>query len=414
MPPEAEAIEKTDTTAAVAAQTGAKTDAAPAEGADAGKATATDGKGAAAPAVGADGKPVVADPAKAGAVEDAGDGEEGEGQEKVASALDDGGDDEADAAAKAEEAKDGKDPDKSKKPDATFADVRNKAIERRMAKLEASLSKKLTAAELPKEMAKQKARLEAYLGRYGNELDALLAGYDANEKLRSGQHKQPLAEDATDEEKAAWRKDNGIPLEPKAYEVAKVPGHQWTEGDVPLLEDFKEVAHAGDFTQAQLDVATTWFAKRAQAAKEAIAERKANKDKEDNLARRDRRRDTWGDEAKPAFTLMERALKDPEVFPSGLGGALGEARLADGTRLVNHEAFEPFLYELALSRYGDTAMPSGDAAAAQLSSREEELNKVRNSDIQRYRTERNSGGQTMAEEMLEIQRKKGSRGKRAA
>lgn len=366
---------------------------------------AADGKAGTAPAAGVDGKAVDAG-AEVEGEEAAGDGE--------ASPLDDGGDDAADAAA-AKTAGEGKDKADKKAATTAFAETRAKAIDRGMAKLEASLSKTLTAAELPKALAKEKAKLAGILARYGNTEDALLALAAKEELIRSGKHKQPLTEDATDEEKAADRKERGIPEKAEAYEIPQVPGHKWTEADNPNLGRLKEVGHKLDMTQAQLGGVAALYAQIRQDAALANEEARAAKDKDDNLARRDRRREAWGAEAKGAFTVMERALKDPEVFPDNLGVALGEARLPDGTRLVNHAGFEPFLYQLALGSYGESSMPSGDAAAALLSSREEEIAKVRDTDIQKYRTERNSSGQTMAEEMLDIQRKKSARGgKRSA
>ena len=402
MPPEADAIEKPDTTAAAATK-----DAPVTESKTEGEAAPAEGKDKATPATGADGKAVDAEVTDAG--KKTGD----------PSLLDDGEEDDADADPaddKATPDKDGKGAEgEDDKADAsTFADTRTKAIGKRMAKLEAQLAKKLTAAELPKALAKEKAKIEATLARYGNAEDALLALADKEELIRSGKHKQPLAEDASEEEKAADRKERGIPAEAKDYEVAKVPGYTWTEGDTPLLEDFKTAAHAGDFTQAQLDVATSWFARRVMAAREATAERRAEKDREDEHARVARRRENWGADAKAAQNVITRALDDPELFPNGLGEAIKEARLPDGTLLTKVDGWDRMVFAYGHSTKYAEPMPSGDAESAQLSSREEELNKIRNTDIERFRREKNGKGQTLMQEMMEIQEKKASRGGRRA
>lgn len=300
------------------------------------------------------------------------------------------------------------------KAGAAWSDVRAKTVDKLVKRLETALAKKVTAAELPKELEKARKRLESQLGRYASLEDALLAGVTAQEKIRSGASKQPLAEDATEDEKTEWRKQNGIPEEAKAYDIAKVAGHTWTDADAPMLESFKEAAFAGQMPQAHVNVATTWFAKAAAEAKEKIAAQQLQTDRADTKAAREVLKAEMEADYLPSMKLMTRLLEDPEVFPDGSGQRILEARDSNGRRIINDPALVRLLVERAVTKeYGVGGMPSGDAVAA-LSSRKEELAKVRDTDIGRFRRDRNAAGQTMAEELLEIERKEAARGKRAA
>jgi len=77
----------------------------------------------------------------------------------------------------------------------------------------------LTAAKL----AKRREALKNRLGRYRSEQDYMLAGLAAQEKLASGEYRRAkLPDDATEEEKATWRKETGLP------EKAQVDRGRWS------------------------------------------------------------------------------------------------------------------------------------------------------------------------------------------
>lgn len=304
------------------------------------------------------------------------------------------------------------DADKDKKTaEPAWSDLRARAIEREMKRVEAQLAKKVTAADLPKELAKRKTALEKTLGRYNSLEDALVAGFNAQEKIRTGAHKAPLPEDATDAEKAEWRKANNIPESAEQYDVPKVPGHQWTDADKPVLDALKARAFQNNWPQDVVSGVTTFYAELLQQAEQEQATAIAEKDRADLEARRDRRRELFGADSKQAFTLMERALKDERVFPQELGIAMADARMPDGTKLFNHPAFEPFLHQLALSTYGEGAMISGEQATA-AASEKAELEALMNTDIDTYmnRPWKNTG-MTASQRLYEINKKEAERGR---
>jgi len=257
-------------------------------------------------------------------------------------------------------------------------------------------------------------RMLAQLKRYASPVDALLGGLAAQDKIRSGDYKSQLPEDASDEQKAEWRKANSIPDTPEGYDKPQLEGRQWSDEDQPVLSSFLAAAHEANLPQDTVNTLTEWYGRTVTAAKEAEEQARVQLDNTDKKTITDQYRQEWGPEYQAHLSLMGRAIHDPALFPGGLGTELAQARLADGHRLVNHPAFPRFLTNLALGHYGDGALISGDSKGA-VHSREEELIKIRNTDIDRYYRERNASGQTLADELMEIRQKKTNpRGTRGA
>jgi hypothetical protein len=77
-------------------------------------------------------------------------------------------------------------------------------------------------------------------------------------KVSSGQLKappQPLPANATDEQKAEWRKTNGLPETPEAYveKLALPNGVVIGEADKPLVTEFAKDMHAAGATQEEMN-----------------------------------------------------------------------------------------------------------------------------------------------------------------
>ncbi len=246
------------------------------------------------------------------------------------------------------------------------------------------------------------------LGRFSS-FDAYAKSQRAlRQKLSSGEYKRAEAFDPewNDEQKATWRKDNGIPDKPDGYEMPKVDGYEFTEADKPGVELFMGKMHAANAPPAAVKEALGVYAALVAQAKERIT----NLDREHKVKLEDDLRAEWGNDYRPNLKLMDRALKDAEFLPGGMGeGGLGtafrSARMPDGTALINHPGFAGFLAQLARERYGEAAMLPGAEVAA-LSSREDEIKRIMQTDMERYWREKNAQGQTMADELLEIRRRK--------
>ena len=249
--------------------------------------------------------------------------------------------------------------------------------------------KPAVAGEFPddwrEKLAKGDDKKLTRLKRYKSYEDFANAGLAAQDKIRSGDYKPKLADDATPEEKSAWRKENGIPDEPAKYETA-VPNYKWTDADAPILDGFKSMAHGADLSQPQVTKVLGYYAGLIEEAKERHVETQRDKDISDKQAVEDTLRAKLGGEYRPSLQLFNRLLKDQEVFPDGMADKLASARFADGTRVINDPVMADFFIGLARDRYGEGSLISGDAKQA-MTNIEEQARKVMKEDIDKYYAE---------------------------
>jgi hypothetical protein len=244
-------------------------------------------------------------------------------------------------------------------------------------------------------LAKGDDKKLARLKRYTSVEAALLAGFAAQDKIRSGDYKvAELAEDASPEEKKAFYEERGIPAEAKAYDIPKVPGHVWTDADTPVLDSFKELAHATMLPQSAMDGIAKWYATNLAKAQEAREQQTLAKDAADREAITDTLRSELGAEYKPATALMRRLLKDSEALPDGLGDFIAEARGPDGQRLINNPAMVRVLMQISRYGYGDVEGEGfkgyGEGgfitpdAAARHSTKKAEIERIMKTDMKKY------------------------------
>lgn len=244
------------------------------------------------------------------------------------------------------------------------------------------------------------------LDRYRSPEDALKALREAQDKIRSGQTKDELPKDATDEQKAAWRERNGIPDKPEGY-LEKLPeGLVIGEADKPLAESFLQAAHEQNMPPEMVGMALDWYYKtqEGQTAAQVQADADAWKSAEDQL------RSEWGEEYRlnsnslSAF-LDATAPEGVEDFKAALFGA----RLPDGTKLGGNPAMLKWLLGVAneINPAGFTAPGSG---TSQLSAVEDEIGTIEKT--MRENPQKYYGDQKMQDryrELLDAQEKLSSR-----
>lgn len=345
------------------------------------------------------------------------------------SLLDADTDDDAGEVAPAAEAKEGEgdkaptEPAKDAKPASdAWAKERDAAADRFIKKVEKKLStdkdgKPLSARQKQANIDDARDKFLAKLARYPSLTEALIAGIAAQDKISSGKYKAPLAEDATDEELAAWRKENNIPEDPKGYKLPKIQGEEWTEGDKPGLDKLLARMHKANASQAQVDEVLSTYKELIVEAKVAHADRLNEIDRASVRNTTEALREKMEGDFKPAMTLYKRYVKDAEVFPNGLAEKIARARDPEtGERLVNDADWTDYMIGHARDHYGEGSMISGDQQAA-MNTEEQELTTLMNTDIDAYNYKPwKNTGMTGSERLLEIMRRKeaGGRGRRAA
>lgn len=332
MPPEADVIEKPDTTPAPAAPAAP----APASGSE---------PAAAAPAAPASTEPAAAPAAPAGDDKKSGG--------SILDEIDDDSD-EGDKTAEGnkEPAKDGE-----KKPEGNApwrADWREAIAggdEKRLAAL--------------KRFATPEAMAKSY--------------FALQQKLSSGEYKKAPGEDASPEELAAWRQEQGIPETPDKYELPPVERYEWSDADKAAAAPLLERLHGKNVPQAAVNEMMGWYAE----AQAKHAERIAEIDGSDKQTVEEHMRSAWGDDFKPNTKLLGRLFKDADVIPPALRDALVSARTPDGRRISNMPETIDFLASIARDRYGDGGMLYGDAKV-EVSNELKEIEKIRDTDIDKY------------------------------
>lgn len=202
--------------------------------------------------------------------------------------------------------------------------------------------------------------LSKLVNRYTTPQNFAKAFAETRTKLRSGQHAQPLAEDATPEEIAAYRKAVGVPDAPEGYGFAFPQDSGATEADAAVLGEFSKFMHDRHVPPAAAKAAFDFYlsrmtegrAAREEAAQEATLEnmaqlRSAFPGRE--LQRNFRIADEF---AQQHFTEHDELEAFNEVM---------QARLPNGVRIMDYAPFMKGLFKAARSQADEEALYGGDA-----------------------------------------------------
>lgn len=97
------------------------------------------------------------------------------------------------------------------------------------------------------------------LDRYASPQDYFKRTRSLERMMSSNQYRRPLSENATDQERAAWRADHGIPDTPDDYSIELPDGVVLGEADKPVVASFTKDAHANNWSNAQVNQALAWY-----------------------------------------------------------------------------------------------------------------------------------------------------------
>lgn len=215
--------------------------------------------------------------------------------------------------------------------------------------------------------------------RYGS-LGGILKALDETKKaLRSGKQTNPMPDPKDEKAMAEWRKAEGIPDDPTGYKLPEPIQKRLVDEDKPILSSFTEFAHKKGARPDVVEIASEWYLDMAEAAqaKQSEEDRKAFEDAEDAL-----RKDWSHGEYKANMTMAKRWI---EGIP-GIGADWAEARLPNGKLLGSDPAFIAWASDQARQKFGDLAFSTGDSERKH-NMRREEIEKIRNTDFERYENE---------------------------
>lgn len=253
-------------------------------------------------------------------------------------------------------------------------------------------------AEWRRQMAGDDKAALKQLERYNSPADVWKKIRSLETKMSSGEFKRALADDATEEEKATWRKENGIPDKPEGYveKITLPKGLVLGEADKPLATEFAAAAAEANMTPAQYSrMVAQYYALQDKA--------KAHQEEQDSTFHEEsveKLREEWGADYKRNINAVNNLVA---AMPSSLSGRLLSGRTADGRKIANDPEMIAWLSSMARElNPAATLVPAGTSDAGKsIASRIadiETLMKDRNGDY--YRGPKSAALQTEYRELI--------------
>jgi hypothetical protein len=251
--------------------------------------------------------------------------------------------------------------------------------------------------------------LQRIVARYTDEAAFGKAHRSLLAKLSSGEYRKALPENATAEEKATWRKENGLPEKADDYvtNLALPSGIVIGEAEKPVVSALAAVAHEGNIDPKAFNGLVSKYYElqdqQRQAQEDADAQYKVTA--EDAL-----RKDWQGADYRRNLTAVNNLLA---TWPEGVAQSLLGGRGPDGRLLGDNPALIRQLASLALElNPAATLVPSGTTDAGKtVASRLKEIRELRRNDPDKY--ERDKDIQKEELELIEADLKMQARGKAA-
>lgn len=179
----------------------------------------------------------------------------------------------------------------------------------------------------------------ARLGRYSTIGDALDAGLEAQDKLRTTRS-TALPEEATDEQLAEYRAANNIPATAGEYDLTLSDGLVIGENDKPMVDSVLEAMHGTNASNEQVSSVLDAYYKGQAAQIEAVAV----KDDTDRSGALEALKEEWG----PDYHGNKNALQSLiNQIPEDSRDAFANARMPDGTALLNDPGMLMFLADVS-------------------------------------------------------------------
>ncbi len=220
------------------------------------------------------------------------------------------------------------------------------------------------------------------LGRYQSPVDVWTKARALEQKMSSGEYKQdiPFPEKGTDEEKADWLSQRGIPETSDKYELTR----EVEQSELEQLKPFLDFAHSNRFTPDQVNTMVDYFYSKYETDRDSLTEgdKIAQTDADDKL------RVEWGDDYRGNINRVESLIDTvPALNVEGekVPVALLDARLPDGTKLRSSPEVMQFLLRSALAiNPATTVVPTGGDQAGSIVDEIEKIRETMRTDRQKY------------------------------
>ncbi len=229
-----------------------------------------------------------------------------------------------------------------------------------------------------------KDKLAKRMQRFSDPSKMLQSLLSIEQKMSSGEYKKVVDENSSEEELKADREERGVPETWEDYEVPDdLEIAEFNGSDDPLLSSFLQDMHDGGAGNAEVQNVLRSYDKLLG----QVQEQQVENDKSYLMENEDALRTSWGEEYRPRVNVLRRALEDTDgPIPQEVKQAILSARDNEQRRVINNHKVTAWLTDLALQHYGDGALISTGQAEA-MQSREDEIVRIMNSDIDKYYSE---------------------------
>jgi hypothetical protein len=233
-----------------------------------------------------------------------------------------------------------------------------------------------TALDWRARLAGDDKKLLGYLGRIPSEKAVIERLKKHEDDIKAGRYLKPLGEDATDEDRAAWRQVLGVPEKPEGYSENLPEGLVVGDDDKPYVDKFFEAMHAADAPPALTAAAieTYYGIVEEQIAAQSEAENAAKNQSIEAL------REEWGPDYRRNLNVMHGYL---DTLPEAVADAFRGGKGADGLPLGFNAEVLKWLTAKAMEENPIATVVPG-AGANQASAIADELAAIR----ERMRTDR--------------------------
>lgn len=215
------------------------------------------------------------------------------------------------------------------------------------------------------------------LSRYKTEGDVVKALFETQDKLRSRPEIPKLADNATPEQVADFRKAMGVPGDGTldAYGIKAPDGYSMTEAETGLITDFVKEMHGKHAPGPLVKQAVDFYYRSQAAAEQAAGKLDMDRQKEWQT----QLRDNMGRDFEPMIAAGEAFLNSHFGEKPEVKDQLLNARLPGGGRLGDHPAFVGLIADLALQNgFTDRIEANAlEAGGKSLEQQQTELEKLR-------------------------------------
>ncbi len=226
--------------------------------------------------------------------------------------------------------------------------------------------------------AKGDKSLLKILERYSSPATLAKGLKEREDLIRSGKLKAAKPDGSDEKAMAEWRKENGVPDDPTGYAIPETVKGMLVDSDKPLVAAWFEDAHAAGMPQEMAAKGVEWYGKIIG----QLQEQQSAADIGYREAAEDALRKEWSHaEYKANTTLGARWLAS-----TPLGETWADLRTPDGRRLGDNPDFMMWAADNGRQSFGDVSFATGDAER-RFTARKEEIEKIRDTDFDRYEAE---------------------------